>query len=94
MGVNLIENYQMAGKFQHSLTVCSRLLCRNDILKCEIVGEVGGWNQQLPAMGSLVGDSLFTLRAEDVTPSPYNQSPYPPSGDTAGDACTVRGIQP
>ncbi len=45
-----------------------------------------GWNQSIPALGSLVGDNLFTLTGVDVTPAPWNQPPYAPSGssDTAG----------
>ncbi len=46
------------------------------------------WNQNLPALGTLVGENVFTLAAEDVTPSPYNQPPYPPAGDT----CTSQQI--
>jgi len=51
------------------------------------ITEAGGsyftsWSQSLPALGTLVGDNIFTLVAEDVTPSPYNQPPYPPAGDT------------
>jgi len=52
------------------------------------------WNQQIPAIGSLLGDNTFTLLAEDVTPSPYNQPPYPPAGDTATAGCVVTGVAP
>jgi hypothetical protein len=52
------------------------------------------WNQPLPALGSLVGDNVFTLTAEDVTPAPFNQPPYPPSGDTGTDMCTVTASSP
>ena len=52
------------------------------------------WNQQFPALGSLVGDNVFTLLVEDVTPAPYNQPPYLPSGDTDTGACTVTGVAP
>ncbi len=52
------------------------------------------WNQNLPALGTLVGDNVFTLLAEDVTPAPYNQPPYAPSGDTDSQACTVTGLAP
>ncbi len=48
---------------------------------------VTSWQQTLPALGSLVGANVFVLYAEDVTPPPYNQPPYPPAGDT--DTCTV-----
>ena len=40
------------------------------------------------------GQNSFTLQVVDVTPSPYNQPPYPPSGGTGRDACTVVGIAP
>lgn len=52
------------------------------------------WNQNFPAFESLVGDSVFYLVAEDVTPAPYNQPPYPAAGDTATGTCTVTGIAP
>ena len=52
------------------------------------------WVQTIPALGSVVGDNLFTLTAEDVTPAPYNQPPYVLSGDTDTAACTVTGITP
>jgi hypothetical protein len=52
------------------------------------------WSQNIPALGSLIGDNVFKLVAEDVTPAPYNQPPYPPSGDSDSDACTVTGIAP
>ncbi len=52
------------------------------------------WNQNLPALGTLLGENQFQLAAEDVTPAPYNQPPYPPAGDTATDACTVTGMAP
>lgn len=48
----------------------------------------------IPALGSVIGDNHFLLLAEDVTPAPYNQPPYPPAGDTASDSCTVTGIAP
>ncbi len=40
------------------------------------------WNQNIPVLGTLIGDNLFVLHVQDVTPSPYNQPPYPPAGDT------------
>ncbi len=52
------------------------------------------WNQSLPALGTLVGDNVFALAAEDVTPAPYNQPPYPASGDTGTASCTVTGQSP
>ena len=32
--------------------------------------------------------------AEDVTPPPYNQPPYPPEGDSDSDSCVVTGVAP
>jgi len=55
---------------------------------------VSAWNQAIPALGTLIGTNTFTLLAADVTPAPYNQPPYPPAGDTAGDACTVTAAAP
>lgn len=52
------------------------------------------WNQNIPLALSLVGNNLFTLEAEDVTPAPFNQPPYPPSGDTDVVAKVVTGIKP
>ncbi len=55
---------------------------------------VSNWTVVIPALGSVIGDNLFQLSAEDVTPAPWNQPPYPPAGDTATDVCTVTGIAP
>lgn len=52
------------------------------------------WNQSIPALGTVIGDNLFALAAEDVTPAPWNQPPYPPSGDTAAASCMVTGVAP
>jgi hypothetical protein len=52
------------------------------------------WSQNLPALGSLVGDNVFTLVAEDVTPAPYNQPPFAPAGDTDSQGCTVTASAP
>jgi len=52
------------------------------------------WNQYLPGAQRLVGVNTFTLLGEDVTPAPYNQPPYIPSGDTHSDACTVTAAAP
>jgi hypothetical protein len=53
---------------------------------------LSSWNQSIPALGTLIGDNHFTLVAEDVTPAPYNQPPFPAAGDTAADSCTVTGL--
>lgn len=52
------------------------------------------WNQNIPSTGTVIGDNVFTLIAEDVTPSPWNQPPYPPSGSTDTSVCTVTGVAP
>ncbi len=52
------------------------------------------WNQNIPALGSLVGDNVFTMVAVDVTPAPWNQPPHWPSGDSDSDAATVIGVSP
>lgn len=52
------------------------------------------WNQFLPALGALIGENYFTLVAADVTPSPYNQPPYPPSGDMHNDGCQLTAVGP
>ncbi len=57
-------------------------------------GLISSWVQAIPALGSLAGLNSFTLVVEDVTPAPYNQPPYPSSGDAATDACQVTGIAP
>jgi hypothetical protein len=57
-------------------------------------GLVSSWAQTIPSLGSLAGLNRFTLEVEDVTPSPYNQPPYPPSGDAGTDDCEVTGIAP
>ncbi len=55
---------------------------------------VTGWNTTIPAFGTVIGTNTFTLAVEDVTPSPFNQPPYPPAGDTTSNDCTVEGIAP
>lgn len=52
------------------------------------------WGQTIPALGSLIGDNIFELLVADVTPPPWNQPPYPPSGDTGLDHCTVTAAAP
>ena len=52
------------------------------------------WTQVFPAYGTLLGENKFNLVAEDVTPSPYNQPPFAPSGDTDTSTCAVTGIAP
>jgi len=50
------------------------------------------WGQNLPRLGSLIGDNIFTLEVEDVTPAPWNQPPYPASGSQATGECMVTGL--
>jgi hypothetical protein len=52
------------------------------------------WNQAIPAVGSLIGLNVFTLAAEDVTPAPYNQPPYPPAGGTAAASAELTATTP
>ncbi len=52
------------------------------------------WVQNIPALPNLLGISVFTLAAEDVSPAPYNQPPYLPSGDTGSAVCQVTGTAP
>jgi len=52
------------------------------------------WNQVFPGLGSLIGTTGFDLVAEDVTPTPFNQPPYPAAGDTDSAGCTVTAAAP
>jgi len=52
------------------------------------------WNQNLPAIGSLIGDNDFTMVAVDVTPAPWNQPPHWPSGGSDSQTVTVTGELP
>jgi len=52
------------------------------------------WGQTIPALASVIGDNVFELVAEDVTPAPFNQPPWPAAGDTAVSSCAVTGIAP
>ncbi len=49
------------------------------------------WNQNLPALGALYGTNYFYIYAMDTTASPYNQPPYPASGDTDIATCLIVG---
>ena len=55
---------------------------------------VQSWNQPIPALGTLIGVNDFTLVAEDVTPAPYNQPPFPASGDTDRGTCSLTASAP
>ena len=56
--------------------------------------SVTSWNQTIPALAAVLGTNSFQLQAEDVSPYPYNQPPYPPAGDTASAACQVLAVAP
>jgi len=55
---------------------------------------ISRWRQNFPAYPTLIGDNIFELFAEDVTPPPYNLPPYPPAGDTVTSSCTVTASDP
>jgi hypothetical protein len=55
---------------------------------------IASWTTTIPALAAVTGDNTFTLVTEDVSPVPFNQPPYPPSGDTDMAACTVTGVAP
>jgi len=52
------------------------------------------FSQYLPNNPIVTGNNLFIFTAVDVTPFPYNQPPFPPSGDTATSRCIVEGVAP
>jgi hypothetical protein len=52
------------------------------------------WYTTIPALGSVIGPNRFTLQLEDVTPVPYNQPPFMPSGDTDVAEITITGTSP
>jgi len=52
------------------------------------------WTQNLPALSALVGTNRFSLSALDVTPAPWNQPPYAPSGDGEVRACNITASAP
>jgi hypothetical protein len=53
-----------------------------------------GWVTSIPARGSVIGENQVVLLAEDVTPFPWNQPPYPPAGGTDGGLCSIEGMAP
>jgi len=53
--------------------------------------RVENWSQSIPPSGALPGGYTFDLIAEDVTPAPFNQAPFPPSGCEAVHDCLVTG---
>ncbi len=52
------------------------------------------WSNTIPALGAVIGNNTFNLFAEDVTPTPYNQPPYPPAGHEASDGCVITAVSP
>jgi len=57
------------------------------------VQRLFSWEQTVPNLPILVGNNAFVLNVEDVTPAPYNQPPYPMSGDTDTDSCTLLAME-
>lgn len=47
------------------------------------------WWLNLPAIYPMLGTNLFEFVGQDVTPAPWNQPPYAPSGDTDTDFCEI-----
>ncbi len=94
---NLVDNYRtFAGRVD--VTLASGTLFTNfragytNLLPFE--HSERWWDQNLPSFGTLVGENTFVLSTMDVTPAPYNQPPFWPSGDTDTASCTVTGIAP
>lgn len=53
-----------------------------------------GWFKPLPARINYVGLNRYILTIADISPPPYNQPPYPPSGTIAVAQCQVTGVIP
>jgi len=101
MAVTITNQYaeharQMAGRIDVSLANGSSISNWRSGYTNVNAGDsyLTGWGTLIPAIARVIGTNTFTLVVEDVTPSPYNQPPYPPAGDTAVDACAVQGIAP
>jgi hypothetical protein len=45
--------------------------------------------QNIPDDPGLIGANRIQLVVEDVTPAPFNQPPFAPSGETATDDCLI-----
>jgi len=52
------------------------------------------WIKPLPARILNVGVNRYTLIVTDISPLPFNQPPYPPSGSVNTGNCTVDGMIP
>lgn len=48
----------------------------------------------IPALATVAGENTFVLTAMDVTPAPYNQPPYPESGETCTGTNVVTAHAP
>ncbi len=55
---------------------------------------ITSWLNVLPASPLMVGESTFTFVSVDVTPAPFNQPPYPASGQSDSASCSVTGLTP
>jgi len=94
---NLVDNYRtFAGRVDVTLAsgahITSYRAGYTNLLPFESYEK--WWSHNLPDVGTLAGENTFLLTVMDVTPSPYNQPPFWPSGDTDTDSCTVTGIAP
>ena len=60
------------------------------------VGEyyLASWVKPLPVRFATVGLNRYHVLMTDISPPPFNQPPYPPSGSAAGDNCTVLATIP
>ena len=94
---NFIDNYRtFAGRID--ITLAAGTLLTNYRAGYTNLLPLGHWEvywrQNLPNYGTLAGENIFLLTVMDVTPPPYNQPPFWPSGDTDTDSCTVTGVAP
>ncbi len=52
------------------------------------------WNNEMTDLQTLEDKNIVRLHVVDVTPPPFNQPPYPPSGYVVEDVCFFWGINP
>jgi hypothetical protein len=52
------------------------------------------WNNEMTDLQTLKDKNIVRLHVVDVTPPPFNQPPYPPSGYVVEDVCFFWGINP
>ncbi len=50
------------------------------------------WSQMIPFSKRSLGTNIFHISAQDVTPPPFNQPPYPRSGDKDQDTAFCIGL--